>query len=104
MPVKPFTPTEAQAKQQTSIPDEVIQAVNELLAENYDSVITLKQTTIALRAVRLAKRKFTSNQLFDNGWMNIEPIYRKYGWDVEYDKPGFNEEGEAFFRFTKKGK
>ena len=32
----------------------------------------------------------------------IEPLYREKGWNVEYDKPGYNEFYKARFIFKKK--
>jgi len=44
----------------------------------------------------------SSAKIFENGWLDVEPIYREVGWNVEYDKPGYNETYEASFKFTRK--
>ena len=36
------------------------------------------------------------------GWLDVEGIYRKAGWDVEYDSPGYCEDYPATFKFRKK--
>lgn len=36
--------------------------------------------------------------------LSVEEIREKAGWDVEYDSPGWNEEGVEVFKFTKKTK
>lgn len=41
----------------------------------------------------------TRQQVYDNKWLDFEPLYRKVGWKVEYYKPGFIEAGKAFWRF-----
>jgi hypothetical protein len=40
--------------------------------------------------------------MFNKHWFDIEDIYRKAGWAVEFDKPGYNESYESFFVFKKK--
>lgn len=50
----------------------------------------------------LVRRGMKRDELFDKGWMDIEPIYRKSGWRVEYDKPAYNETYPATFTFSKK--
>jgi len=40
--------------------------------------------------------------IFDNHWLDVEPIFEDCGWKVEYDKPGFNENYPATFKFTPK--
>jgi hypothetical protein len=43
----------------------------------------------------------TRDDVYDKGWLNIEPVYAEFGWVVEYDKPGYNESYDATFEFTK---
>jgi hypothetical protein len=38
-------------------------------------------------------------EIFDNGYLNIEEVYREQGWKVEYDKPGYSESYDAFWIF-----
>jgi hypothetical protein len=33
--------------------------------------------------------------------MDVEDVYQKAGWEVEFDKPGYNEDYEANFKFSK---
>lgn len=42
----------------------------------------------------------TREQLFERGWLDVEEAYRRKGWTVEYDKPGFNESYRASFTFS----
>lgn len=39
--------------------------------------------------------------IFDKHWLDIEDTYRKAGWNVEYDKPGYCENYDAYFVFSK---
>ena len=38
--------------------------------------------------------------IFDLGYLDIEDLYTK--WNVEYDKPGYNESYQAYFIFSRK--
>lgn len=107
--MKPITPKEAQASKHTSIPDEIIEATNELIVENLelDGSATVLQKHITARALSKFKKadpesKMTSQIMFDKNWMDIEPVFRAAGWRVTYDKPGFNEDYEASFCFERK--
>ena len=88
---KPFTPEEAAKSHESVIPKEVFEVFNKLLATRFSGteVVTIKMDEVA--PLICEKLKVTRNQLANNGWLDIEPFYRKAGWDVEYDKPGFNE-------------
>ena len=41
-------------------------------------------------------------KVFKNKWLDVEEVYRKAGWKVEYDKPGYCEDYEAYFVFEKR--
>lgn len=43
----------------------------------------------------------TQAQIFDNGWLDVEELYREAGWAVEYDKPGHGETYPARFEFKR---
>jgi hypothetical protein len=46
-------------------------------------------------------RGLTRQGMYDKGWMDVEDVYQKAGWEVEFDKPGYNEDYEANFKFSK---
>jgi len=97
---KPITPKEVQDLKNATFPDEVIEVFNELIVENWDGhSATIKQD---VAAGRIAKRmKITRAKVFDRSLLDIEDVFQKAGWKVDYDKPGYNETYDAFFRFTK---
>ena len=98
MPVAPITPKEASAGYH--IPDLVITTVNRLLAargSSRRSVLKQKDILAELESQGLNRR-----EIFDQGWLNFEPLYEKAGWEVEYDKPCAGEEPfDAYYVFTK---
>lgn len=94
--VEPIKPDQVKANKLASIPDEVIEAFNELIAKNFsDGFARVEQSDV----IRLAILKGLNRTLFDHRWLDVEDLYRAQGWHVYYDKPGYNESGEAAFTF-----
>lgn len=104
--VKPLSPSEVRSRQCGGIPDCIIEAVNELLVKEWNGrEITISQLSIIKLAIKKNRGKgslINGKMMIDNGWLNFEPIYRKLGWNVYYEKPGFNEPGESYFIFKPK--
>lgn len=97
----PIKPKEVQSRKNAKIPNEVFQVINEMIEGDWDgNSATVLQDEAAKKIAK--KLKITTDQVFDRHYMDIEGAYRKAGWKVEYDKPGYCEDYEAFFRFTKK--
>ena len=104
MSVQPITPKEVVGKKQEVLPDGVIEAFNELIAENWKgSEATFLQKKVITRIHKKIKR-VTGDQICDRGWLDVEDVFRKAGWDVEYDSPGYNETYHASFTFKKRNK
>jgi hypothetical protein len=98
MSVKPIRPDEVAEEKLNTLPESVIEVFNDLIAENWDG----KSSHVLQRdVVDRIKRKMETNH-FKTSWLDVEDIYRRAGWDVEYDKPGYNESYDASFTFTKK--
>lgn len=107
--VKPITPNDASLKKQEIMPDEVIETWNRLIAKNWDgssSRVLQNEAVEALMALLTnneeTDKQTVRRQVFQNKWLDIEPIYRNNGWSVIYDKPAYNESYEAFFVFKSK--
>ena len=102
MAVKPISPREVVTLKASSIPDEVFEAFNELIAENFwngYSSFTEKKVV-----ARIVKKGISSTKAYENNWLDVEKFYEKAGWKVDYDKPGFNESYDAVFNFSIKKK
>ena len=96
--VEPIRPCDVKHE----IPDFIIEAVNKLIQEKWDGYeATVKQSEI-LSAINLKEHKTTSKEIFDRGWMDIEDIYRKRGWDVTYESPDYTESFPPYFTFKPK--
>ena len=97
----PIKPSEVTTVKASYIPDGVFEAFNTLIVENMDgNTARVKQCDVVARIT--LKLNCERQVVFDKGWLEIEDVYREVGWDVEYDKPGFNENYDAFFKFTRR--
>lgn len=100
---KPITPSEITKKKTQALPAAVFDAFNELIAKNWNGdSATIKQKDVA--ALIAAKLEVKLDVVYESHYLDVESLYRKAGWDVDYDKPGFNETYEATFEFSKKSK
>ena len=85
--VKPITPQEIPNIRKAMIPDEVIEAANELIVHNWNgtgrcSHFKLKE----LVALVLEKMPdMTDVQLYDGKLLDIEDVFADSGWTVRYD-------------------
>lgn len=97
MSVKPIRPEEIVK----SVPDAVIESFNELIAERISGrEARVSQKDVVRRICQ--KMSLASDEIiFRNHWLDVESLYIAAGWDVKYDKPAYNETGEASFLFTR---
>ncbi len=106
--VKPIRPSEVVDAKEVSIPDEVIIAFNKLIVENwktsYNYAVVQQDDVVAVITEDMKLNDMNSQMIFSKNWLDVEGIYRKAGWDVEFYKPGYNETGNSYFRFSKKKK
>jgi hypothetical protein len=95
VPIKP-----QDIKKGKVFPDKVIEAFNELILKNYHgtSAIVKQEDVVVLMLEKGLERE----DIFDNNWLDVENVYRRAGWHVEYDEPGFNESYPATYIFSHK--
>ena len=100
--MKPITPDEVTEGKLKYMPPEVIKVFNELISKHYlNGVAVVPQGEIV---GRLSNIGFSRTTIFENNLLDVEPLYEAAGWNVTYDKPGYNETYEASFTFRKKRK
>ena len=102
-----ITPQQAKSTRINAVPTAVIEAFNELIVESLSgNSSTVKQKDavdrIKSKLNQVLGNEYTTQQICDRGWLNVEDIYRLAGWRVTYDKPGYNETYDATFEFTVK--
>lgn len=98
--VKPIRPEEVSGKHQSTIPPLVVQTINDMIVKNGrgGSIVLFQDDIVA----QLVQKGLNREDIFENGWLDIEGLYRSHGWKVEYDKPSYNESYRASFTFSKK--
>jgi len=96
----PITPDEAAAHKAAVLPEGVIEEFNDLIALAFDGrTATVMQDDVA-EAVA-GRLGISVNEVFDRHLLDVEPVYRAAGWEVQYDKPGFNESYRPYFKFSR---
>lgn len=105
---KPIKPEDV-IKTGPKIPDFIIDSVNSLIRKKWDGHEAKIYQNEILDMVSIRERDPeypsdlpTRKEVFDNHWLDFEDLYRKQGWNVYYDKPGYCETYEAYFVFSKK--
>lgn len=102
MTVQAITPSEVDQAKADALPDFVLEIFNNLIVLNWNGHSARITKTEAVDALLAAAPDGTTT--IDMNWLDVEPIYRKAGWEVNYDKPGYNETYEGSYTFKKKGK
>jgi hypothetical protein len=100
--VKPIRPTEAKSKKLDSIPDEMIEAVNEMIAENLSE--SGRSSFKAKDLITRFRTKYSgSEDVYKKKWLDFEDIYRKAGWKVSYESPSYGDSDfDPYFTFIPK--
>jgi hypothetical protein len=98
--ITPIRPEEVDAVKARSLPQEVLAIVNNLILANWNGSRAVVTRSDLIDRIITALR-ISRQDIFDRGYLDIEGAYRLAGWDVEYDKPGFNESYNATFIFSK---
>ena len=105
MSVRPIKPHEIASKRSITPPDFVYEVWNELISRHYHNGVSrvLQQDAVSalLRATDGDPTGITRDDIYNNGWLNIEEAYREAGWFVTYDKPGICESYGATFIFRR---
>jgi hypothetical protein len=97
--VKPITPSEVANRKLVDLPPIVIECWNAQIAHDWDGrYAEILQEDIVNRMI---SKGIPREEIFDKHYLDIEEIYKLYGWYVSYDKPAYNEAYEPSFTFEK---
>ena len=106
--MKPIKPEEILDKKIATIPDDMIQAVNELIALKWmgDSAIINKEELLVkyFELSGLKDDRANREKLYSTHALDIEFAYRKEGWYVRYNSPNlsYNDPNfEPYYVFKK---
>lgn len=98
MTVKALTPAEVVAARVENFDEVVIEVVNELLLKAFSrGQAVLKQNAVV---TALMERGYSREKIFSENLLDFEGAFLAAGWRVWYDRPGYNENYEAFWTFT----
>ena len=96
---RPVKPSEVLTARTAAIPAAVYDVFNDLIGYNMRGRSAIVKQDSAVTAI-CAALGIARHEAYDRGYLDVEPAYIAAGWEVFYDKPAFNEDYEAFFRFT----
>lgn len=102
--ITPITPHDADRYHWEKIPGSVVKVINLLIQECYSNGVATVSTEVIERNLinnQIAKDR---TEIYDNGWLEIEGLYREAGWHVEFvphNKTYFNKAQESLFIFKK---
>lgn len=94
--VSPITPS--QCTSERIFPDYVLEAFNHCIQKHLSGKRAIVHQNEVISQI-CERGKIARGDVFDNSFLDVEDVYRKAGWRVRYDKPGYNEDYEAFFEF-----
>lgn len=104
--MKPISPEKVEEIRINEMPEAIIQATNEMIVRTWNGhSATVKVKEIVDQYFKVCGEEPTAKarqELFDKHYLDIEPAYREAGWKVTYDGPGYNEDYDAYFVFSKK--
>jgi hypothetical protein len=96
--VEPIKPNEVIRRKEERIPDEVIEAFNEMILDNWDGrSSTFQQKEVVDLIVK--NTNLSVEIIFNKHYLDIETIFERAGWIVKYDKPAYNESYPETFKF-----
>lgn len=99
----PIKPEDVVSRKKEILPTEVFKVFNDLIAEHWNGHSANFTQNEVIERIKTAMN-IPRQTVFDKHYLDVESIYRKEGWAVEYDKPGYSETYSANFTFAKKRK
>src|SRR3954470_22754707 len=97
--VKPIKPSEVVDKMEETIDSNLLQAINNLIVKNWTGSSAHFAVSDVLNELNKLKEYDTLE--IKSFSANFPPVYKKAGWKVDTDRPGYNESYETNWTFTK---
>jgi hypothetical protein len=95
--MKPITPKDIQDIND-GIPDFVIDIMNAIIKEKFSrNGFTIYYGELQTPVMEYCKN---NNIQYRSNWLDVENVYRKYGWYVHADSPGYNESYAGNWTFS----
>ena len=100
----PIQPDEVGPRRSAQIPEEVFEVFNSLITANWNGRSAVVRQDVAIRRLLKEIDGLTTERIFEEHLLDVEEAYRAQGWTVIYDKPAYNEDYPATFKFSKPSK
>ena len=100
MKVKPLPISKITVRKSFEIPELLIVIVNSMLKQQWDGQQAILFKNDILKKLTAVFDK-SEREILQSHWLDIEPHYRKAGYDVEYYRPPYGQVGKAYFKFSK---
>lgn len=99
-------PDQALAAKTSNIPAYVIEAANDLLVSKIslsgEATFTVPELAdLAIEKARAQGEPISHDKLFENKWLDIEPVFREAGWKVKFIKTPYYDSNPDSFVFSK---
>ena len=100
--IRPITPSQVVELKQEAMPEEVIEAFNELIIKNWNGHVAkiTKNAVINLIIEKLGKEDKYRTVISDKHYLDVEDIFEKAGWEVEFSIPSVDYCYDGWFRFS----
>ena len=103
--IQPIRPQDIIDLKKDTIPEKIIAAFNELIATKWNggSATIRKDELLDKYFSLIGKTNDRANReiLYNNHSLDIEDIYRKEGWKVEYSSPTYGDSDfEPYYKFS----
>lgn len=101
--VAPITPKEMIEREGCHIPSFVIEAFNDLIQKRFSkSKARFTWSEIKEEVAKRLPADVTLQQAMSNNWFDVEPVFRRSGWNVVYDHQSYGDSQESHYVFTAK--
>lgn len=96
--MEPITPEKVISRKRSEIPAGVIEVFNDLIVDRWDGKKSIIFQDEVVEKI-MKKMHCDREEVFDEGYLNIEELYKSHGWHVVYSRP---LSSECHFVFTQK--
>ena len=100
-PASPSEILKAQAKCE-HIPSFVLKAVDRLLTIHLKNNYASFDQDEIIKEIQKSNPEIKRREIFANKWLDFEPLYRDFGWEVEYEKGAYYDTFTPYFEFKVK--
>ncbi|MBQ7824230.1 MAG: acyl-CoA thioesterase [Bacteroidaceae bacterium] len=98
--VQPINPNEIINEKIKAIPDQVIRVFNELIARNWNNDRSIVFANEAIEFIKFLTGA-SKDTIIQNHWLDVEPLYKKNGYEVTYHESQADQYFPSYYEFRK---